>query len=166
LTVAVARDTPLAQQKENKMSFWSWFKKAAHYVAVGVQDVEKFLQTSGALNLLSILPMGGAVQAGIGVFEKILGGVSQVEQTAAAWNQNNGTGPQKLIAATPDAIQALLQLANAAGMKVTDQVKLQSIAAALASAGADFWNIVEPISAPSLPTPPTPAPTPAATPKP
>ena len=143
---------------------WSWFKKAAHYVAVGVNDIEKFLQTSGALNLLSILPMGGALSAGIGVFEKVLGGVSTVEQTAAAWNLNNGTGAQKLVAATPDAVQALLQFAQAANMKVTDQQKLQSIATTLASAGADFWNILQPVNAPGLPQPNVPsAPTPSAT---
>jgi hypothetical protein len=135
----------------------TWFKKAAHYLAVGVTDATKFLQTSGALNLISLFPLGGAVQAGIGVFEKALGGASTVEQAAAAWNQNTGTGAQKLAAATPTAVQALLQFAQAANMKVTDQTKLQTIATTLAGAAADFWNILEPVNAPSLPTPATPA---------
>lgn len=136
---------------------WSWFKKAAHYVSVGINDAEKFLQTSGALNLVSLFPVGGAVLAGIGVFEKALGGASTVEKAAAAFGMQSGTGAQKLVAATPDALEALLQLAQAAGMKVTDQAKLQTIAGTLAGAAADFWNVLEPVSAPSLPTPPAPA---------
>jgi hypothetical protein len=136
---------------------WSWFAKAAHYVAVGEQDAEKFLATSGALNLISLFPLGGAVQAGIGIFEKALGGASTVERTAAAFGMQSGTGAQKLVAATPDAVEALLQFAQVAGMKVTDQQKLGTIASTIAGAAADFWNILEPVNAPGLPTPATPA---------
>lgn len=134
----------------------SWFKKAAHYVAIGVQDAEKFLATSGALNLISLFPVGGAVMAGIGVFEKALGGASTVEKAAAAFGMQSGTGAQKLVAATPGAVEALLQFAQVAGMKVTDQQKLGTIASTVAGAAADFWNILEPLNAPSLPTPATP----------
>lgn len=134
---------------------WSWFKKAAHYVAVGVNDVEKFLATSGALNLISLFPVGGAVLTGIGVFEKALGGASTVEKAAAAFGMQSGTGAQKLVAATPDAVEALLQFAQTAGMKVMDQQKLGTIASTIAGAAADFWNILEPVSGPSLPTPVT-----------
>lgn len=135
---------------------WSWFKKAAHYLAVGVNDAEKFLATSGALNLIKLFPLGGIALSAIGVFEKALGGASSVEQAAAAFGMQSGTGAQKLVAATPDAIQALLQFAQTAGMKVTDQQKLNTIASTIAGAAADFWNILEPVNGPSLPTPATP----------
>lgn len=145
---------------------WSWFKKAAHYVKVGVTDATKFLQTSGALNLISLFPLGGAVQAGIGIFEKALASASDAEQAAAVFAPGvSGTGPQKLLLATPDVEQALLQFASAAGLKILNQTKLNTIAQAIAGAGADFWNIVEPVNAPALPQPATPA-TPAAVPAP
>lgn len=141
---------------------WSWFKRAAHYVAVGITDATKFLQTSGALNLLSLFNPAGAVATGVGVFEKGLAAAADAEQAAAIFAPGvSGTGPQKLLLATPDVEQALLQFANAAGLKILNQTKLNTIASAIASAGADFWNIVEPQNAPSLPQPATPAAAPA-----
>jgi len=137
---------------------WTWFKKAAHYVKVGITDATKFLQTSGALNLISLFPLGGAVQAGIGVFEKALAAASDAEQAAAIFAPGvSGTGPQKLLLAAPDVEQALLQFATAANLKIVNPTKLNTIAQDIASAGADFWNIVEPQNAASLPTPATPA---------
>lgn len=137
---------------------WSWFKRAAHYVKIGVTDATKFLQTSGALNLISLFPLGGAVQAGIGIFEKALASASDAEQAAAIFAPGvSGTGPQKLLLATPEVEQALLQFAGAANLKIVNQAKLNSIAQAIASAGADFWNIVEPQNAPALPQPSVPA---------
>jgi hypothetical protein len=137
---------------------WSWFKKAAHYIAIGVQDVEKFLQTSGALNLISLFPMGGAVATGIGIFEKGLAAAADAEKAAAIFAPGqSGTGPQKLLMAAPEVEKAFLEFANAAGLKINDQSKLKGIAAVVAGAGADFWNIVEPKNNVGLPTPNVPA---------
>jgi hypothetical protein len=133
---------------------WSWFKKAAHYVKVGVVDANKFLQTSGALNLLSLLPAGGALQIGVGVFEKALAAASKAEQAAAVFAPNvAGTGPQKLLLSTPEVEQALYQLLSAAGLKNTNQQKVNTIAAAIVGAAADLWNVVEPVNGQSLPQP-------------
>jgi hypothetical protein len=146
---------------------WTWFKKAGHYIGVGITDVNKFLQTSGAMNLLSLLPAGGAVAAGVGVFEKIMGVAAQVETTVTSvLGPSTQSGPQKLAAVVPSAVAELLQLAAAAGMKVTDTVKLGQIAASIGSATADFWNILEPVNSTivNLPVPPavstSPAPVP------
>jgi hypothetical protein len=135
---------------------WSWFKKAAHYVKVGVTDATKFLQTSGALNLISLFPAGGLVAKGIGIFETALGATSEAEQAAAIFAPGvSGTGPQKLLMATPDVEQALIQFATAAGFKITNPAKANTIASTIGSAAADFWNILEPVNNPGLPTPAT-----------
>jgi hypothetical protein len=148
-------------------SVWSWFKKVGHWIAVGAKDADKFavaLQQSG---ILTLVPGGTVINTGIGILEKIIAGNTKVEQISATLAQTGTTltGAQKLTLATPDALAAFVSYAQAAGFKITDMSKAALIAQGVASLGADFLNILEPASGPSLPTPPNP-PTPAAAPKP
>lgn len=136
---------------------WTFFKKLGHWISVGAQDLDKFEQAVAASGALSIIPGGSLIQAGFGVFEKLFVGVHDVESSFAAAGLAS-SGPAKLLAATPKAVQSFLDFANAIGMKVTDPAKLQSISASYASLTADFWNILEPKSGDKLPTPPTPPP--------
>jgi hypothetical protein len=145
---------------------WTFFKKLGHWISVGAQDIDKFEQAVAASGILNLIPGGAAIQAGFGVFEKIFLGVKDVQSTFSAANLADN-GPAKLLAATPKAVQAFLDFANAIDMKVTDPVKLQTIATGYASLTADFWNILEPKTGDKLPTPNVPAtPAPASTPTP
>ena len=136
---------------------WSWFKKVGHYIGIGMADAQKFVVALQESNLLSLIPGGGLINTGIGVFEKVLAGTQQVEASyAATQNPADQTGPQKLLAATPSAVQALQTFATTAGLKITNPAKLQTIATTLAGLGADFWNIVEPAQGSKLPAPSVP----------
>jgi hypothetical protein len=139
---------------------WTWFKRLGHWIAVGAQDADKFViavQQSGILNLIP--GVGGAINKGIGIFEKILAGNFAVERVSATLAQSGTTltGAQKLTLATPDALEAFVLYANAIGFKITDMSKAAQIAQGVASLGADFLNILEPASGVKLPTPATPA---------
>jgi hypothetical protein len=141
-------------------SVWTWFKKIGHYIAVGAQDADKFLLALQQSNILTLIPgVGGVVNAGVGIFEKILAGNFSVEQISATLAQSGTalTGAQKLTLATPDALAAFVAYANAAGLKITDMSKATQIAAGVASLGADFLNILEPLSGSKLPVPANPA---------
>lgn len=140
---------------------WTWFSKLGHWLSVGTADANKFIlatQQSGVLTLLG--PVGGIINSGIGVFEKVVAANTKVEQISATLGSGVLTGPQKLSLAAPDAASALLQYAAAIGMKVSDQnqAKVGTIAAGIASFGADFLNLLEPIAGDKLPTPPPTAP--------
>ena len=145
---------------------WTWFKKIGHYIGIGMADANKFVTAVQESGILSIVPGGGLINSGIGVFEKVLAGTQQVEIAYAATNAPNAlTGPQKLLAATPSALQALQTFVGATGLKITDPAKFQAIATTLTGLAADFWNIVEPVTgsklpAPNVPAAPTPLPTP------
>jgi len=141
-------------------SVWSWFKRLGHWVAVGAQDADKFLLAIQQSGILTLIPgVGGVVNAGVGIFEKILAGNFSVEQISATLAQSGTalTGAQKLTLATPDALAAFVSYANAAGLKITDMSKAAQIAQGVASLGADFLNILEPVSGNKLPAPATPA---------
>jgi hypothetical protein len=143
-------------------SAWTWFKKIGHYIAVGAQDADKFLLALQQSNILTLIPgVGPVVNASVGIFEKIIAGNTNVEQISASLAQSGTTltSAQKLTLATPDALAAFVAYANAVGLKITDMSKATQIAAGVASLGADFLNIVEPLNAPKLPAPsePTPA---------
>jgi hypothetical protein len=145
---------------------WSWFKKAAHWIAVGAEKSDQFLLAVQQSNLINLIPgIGPAINTGLGILEKILAGNSAVEQVSASLSLNgvNLTSAQKLAMATPDALKAFVAYANAAGMKITDMSKATQIASATASLGADFLNILEPLEGAKLPVPNTPAAPPAQT---
>ena len=147
-------------------SVWTWFKKVGHYLAVGAQDADKFLLALQQSNILTLIPgIGPVVNASVGIFEKIIAGNTNVEQISASLAQAGTTltSAQKLTLATPDALAAFVAYANAAGLKITDMSKATQIAAGVASLGADFLNILEPLSGNELPNPATPAAAPAQT---
>jgi hypothetical protein len=142
---------------------WTWFKKLGHWIAVGAADGEKAveaLRQSGVLTLLG--PLGSEIQLGIGVFEKILAGNTEVQVLSSTLGDGTLTGAQKLTMATPKAVGALLTYADAIGMTVPQDkaTELQTISSGIASFGADFLNLLVPKGGDKLPTPPTP---PAAT---
>jgi hypothetical protein len=141
---------------------WTWFSKLGHWIAVGAKDSDKYLMAIQQSGILTLLPGGSLVNTGVGILEKIIAGNTAVEKIAATLAQNGTvlTGAQKLTLATPDALTAFVSYAQAAGLKITDMAKATQIAQGVASLGADFLNILEPVSGPSLPTPPNP-PTPA-----
>jgi len=139
-------------------SVWTWFKKLGHWLAVGAQDADKFLLAIQQSGILTLIPgVGGAINTGIGIFEKIIAGNTAVETVAATLAQSGTTltSAQKLTLATPDALAAFVAYANAAGLKITDMSKAAQIAQGVASLGADFLNILEPANGPKLATPPT-----------
>jgi hypothetical protein len=145
---------------------WTWFKKLGHWISVGTADINKFVlaaQQSGVLTLLG--PAGGVINAGIGVFEKIVAANTKVETVAATLGSGALSSTQKLAMATPDALQALYAYADAIGMKISagKQAQVGTIAAGIASFGADFLNTLEPMAGDKLPTPnvPTVAPIPS-----
>jgi hypothetical protein len=139
---------------------WTFFKKLGHWVAVGEKDINKFVQAAQQSQVLTLLgPIGTAINTGIGVFEKIVAANTQTEVAAATLGDGTLTGAQKLAMSTPEALQALYVYAAAIGMKVSDgkQQQIGTIASGLASFGADFLNLLEPVSGDKLPTPATPA---------
>lgn len=138
---------------------WTWFKKVGHWVAVGAGDVEKFVEAVDQSNVLTLLgPVGTGIQAGIGVFEKILAGNTKVQVLSSTLGDGTLTNAQKLTMATPDAVGALLTYADAIGMTVPKEkaAELQTISAGIASFGADFLNLLVPKGGDKLPTPPVP----------
>jgi|ERR1700685_151755 len=146
-------------------SVWTWFKKVGHYIAVGEQDINKFIEATQQSQVLTLLgPIGTAINTGIGVFEKIIAGNTSVQIIANTVQEANLTNAQKLAMATPNALSALSQYASAIGMKVPPEkaAQLQTIASGIASFGADFLNLLEPVGGDKLPVPATPA-APAAT---
>jgi hypothetical protein len=151
-------------------SVWTWFKKIGHWIAVGAQDADKFLLAIQQSGILTLIPgVGGAINTGVGIFEKIIAGNTAVEQVSATLAQAGTTltSAEKLTLATPDALAAFIAYAQAAGLKITDMSKAAQIAQGVASLGADFLNILEPATGAKLPTPNVPAtPAPASTPKP
>jgi hypothetical protein len=139
---------------------WTWFSKVGHYIAVGANDAENFLKALSQSNLLTLIPgLGTVANVGLGVFEKIVAGNTNVERIAASLAQAGTplTSAQKLTMSTPDALSAFVAYANAAGLKITSMSKATQIASGISSLTADFLNILEPVNAPSLPTPATPA---------
>jgi hypothetical protein len=145
---------------------WTFFKKLGHWVAVGERDINKFVQAAQQSQVLTLLgPLGTAINSGIGVFEKIVAANTKTEVAAATLGDGTLTGAQKLAMSTPEALAALYAYAEAVGMKVSDgkQQQIGTIAAGLASFGADFLNLLEPVAGDKLATPPVPV-APAVTP--
>jgi hypothetical protein len=138
---------------------WTWFKKLGHWIAIGEGDINKFVEATQQSQVLTLLgPLGTAINTGIGVFEKILAGNTSVQVIANTVQEANLTNAQKLAMATPNALAALNQYATAIGMKISPDkaVQLQTIASGIASFGADFLNLLEPVDGDKLPVPNTP----------
>jgi hypothetical protein len=139
---------------------WTWFKKVGHWIAVGEGDINKFIQATQQSQVLTLLgPIGTAINTGIGVFEKILAGNTNVQIISNTVQEANLTNAQKLAMATPNALAALDQYASAIGMQIpaAKAAQLQTIASGIASFGADFLNLLEPVGGDKLATPATPA---------
>lgn len=137
---------------------WTWFKKVGHWIAVGTQDIQKFEQAAAQSGVLSLIPGGQVINTGFGILEKIFSGNTQVQITASTLGDGTLTNAQKLLMATPTALKAFNDYAASIGMKVSSSksAELQTIVSGVASFGADFLNLLEPIDGDKLPVPNTP----------